>query len=153
MANQASVNLDGSPVNQPEGVVGNITEFGNDVMTLVELQAQLATLDFKEAMTRATIPLILIVVGAAFLLASLPVALLGIAWLLASALTISIGWAALLTAVVTAVVTAIVAFVALRSLLGALESFRHSREELARNIAWIRTVLVHSGRSIPRGRL
>jgi uncharacterized membrane protein YqjE len=152
MANQASVNLDGSAVNQPEGVVGNITEFGNDVMTLVELQAQLAALDFKEAMSRATVPLILIVVGAALLLASLPVALMGIAWLLASAFSLSIGWAALLTAVVTAAVTAIVAFVALRRLLGALDSFRHSREELARNIAWIRTVLVHSGRSIPRGR-
>ena len=109
MANQASVNLDGSTVNQPEGVVGNITEFGNDVMTLVELQAQLAALDFKETMSRATIPLILIVVGAALLLASLPVALLGIAWLLASALSMSIGWAALLTAAVAAVLTAIVA--------------------------------------------
>ena len=109
MANQASVNLDGSPVNQPEGVVGNITEFGNDVMTLIELQAQLAALDFKEAMARATIPLILIVVGAALLLASLPVALLGIAWLLATALSMSIGWAALLTAAVTAVVAAVVA--------------------------------------------
>jgi len=147
------VNLDGSTVNQPEGVVGNLTEFGNDVMTLIELQAQLAALDFKEAMSRATIPLILIVAGAALLLASLPVALLGVAWLLATALSIKIGWAALLTAAVTAVVTAIVAVVALRRLLASLESFRHSREELARNIAWIRTVLVHSGRSIPRGRL
>jgi hypothetical protein len=152
MANQASVNLDGSPVNQPEGVVGNITEFGNDVMTLVELQAQLAALDFKAAMARATIPLVLIVVGTSLLLASLPVALLGFAWLVASALSIDEGWAALLTAAVTAVVMAIVAAVALRRLLGSLESFRSSREELVRNIAWIRTVLVHSGRSIPRGR-
>ncbi len=152
MANQASVNLDGSPVNQPEGVVGNITEFGNDVVTLMELQAQLAALDFKSAMSRATIPMVLIAVGCALLLASLPVALLGVAWLLASALSMSVGWAALLTALVVALVSAVVAVVALRRLLGSLESFRHSREELVRNVSWIRTVLVHSGRSAPRGR-
>ena len=152
MANQASVNLDGSPVNQPEGVVGNITEFGNDVMTLVELQAQLAALDFKAAMARATIPLVLIAVGLALLLASLPVALLGIAALVARAFSMNVGWATLLTAAVAAIVAAIVAVVALKRFLGSLDSFRHSREELVRNIAWIRTVLVHSGRSIPRGR-
>jgi len=152
MANQASVNLDGSSVNQPEGVVGNITEFGNDVVTLLELQAQLARLNFKEAMTRATIPLVLVVVGLALLLASLPVALLGIAALLASALSISTGWATLLTALVAAVIAGVVATVSLTRILGSLESFRHSREELARNISWIRTVLVHSGRSAPRGR-
>jgi uncharacterized membrane protein YqjE len=120
-------------VNQPEGVVGNITEFGNDVMTLIELQAQLAALDSRRRCPRATVPLVLIV-GSGPLLASLPVALLGIAWLLASALSMSIGWAALLTAVVTAVVAAVVAAVALRRFLGSLDSFRHSREELARNI-------------------
>ncbi len=152
MANQASVNLDGSPVNQPEGVVGNITEFGNDVMTLVELQVQLAALDFKAAMARATIPLIFIVVGSALLLASLPVALLGIAWLVASALSMSIGWATLLTAVVAAVLAAVVAAVAYTRILSSLDGFRHTREELIRNISWIRTVLVHSGRSVPRGR-
>ncbi len=152
MANQASVNLDGSPVNQPEGVVGNITEFGNDVMTLVELQAQLATLDFKAAMARATIPLVLVAVGLALLLASLPVALLGIGALVASALSISIGWATLLTAVVAAIVAVVVAVVALGRFLGSLDSFRNSREELVRNISWLRTVVVHSGRSIPRGR-
>jgi len=152
MANQASVNLDGSPVNQPEGVVGNVAEFGNDVMTLVELQAQLAALDFNEAKSRAIIPLVLIVVSASLLLASLPVALLGIAWLVAAALSVSIGWAALLTAAVVAVVAVVVSAVSLNRLLGSLESFRHTREELARNVAWLRTVLVHSGRAIPRGR-
>ncbi|MEJ7639358.1 MAG: phage holin family protein [Singulisphaera sp.] len=152
MANQASVNLDGSPVNQPEGVVGNIAEFGNDVMTLVELQAQLAALDFKEVMSRATIPLVLIVVGLAILLASLPVALLGVAFLVASALSMSTGWGILLTAVVAAVLAAVVAAVAFTRLLSSLDSFRHTREELVRNVSWLRTVLVHSGRPAPRGR-
>jgi len=145
------VSNDGSG-GQPEGVVGNIAEFGNDVATLVELQAKLAALDFKESATRAIVPLVLVVVGVALLLASLPVALLGAAWLVASALSIQEGWAALLTAGVAAVVAAILAWVALTRLLVSFESFRRTREELVRNISWIRTVLVHSGRSIPKGR-
>jgi len=155
MANQAAMSNDGSggqPQGQPEGVVGNIAEFGNDVAPLAELQAKLATLDFKESTARAIVPLALVVGGIALLLASLPVALLGVAWLVASALSIREGWAALLTAGVAAVVAAILAWVALTRLLASFESFRRSREELVRNISWIRTVLVHSGRSIPKGR-
>jgi len=133
-------------------VVGNLTEFGNDVATLVELQAKLAALDFKAAMAQATIPLALMLVGLALLLASLPVALLGVGWLLASALRIDTGWALLLTAAVAAVVAGVVAWFSLRRIRSGLDSFQHSREELIRNISWIRTVLVHSGRSIPPGR-
>ncbi len=154
MADQASLrggsvqaNGNGSRSN---GVLGSLTEFGNDVATLAELQAKLAALDFQESSARAKLPLGLLAGGLALLTASLPVLLLGAAALLAEALHIREGWASLIVggaALATAV--ALVAVGAPR-LSASFESFRRSREELTRNLSWMRTVLLYSGRSVPR---
>jgi len=134
-------------------VVGSLAEFGNDIATLAELQAKLAVLDFKDSAARGTVPLALIVLGLAILLASLPVLLAGVALLVASALTISLGKAMLLTAIVALVVGAVVVVVAGILFTRSFASFRRTREELTRNLAWIRTILVYSGRALPkRGR-
>jgi uncharacterized membrane protein YqjE len=158
MADQASVratkpgsedngNTNGSPEKQ---VVGGIAEFGNDIATLVELQAKLAMADLKESVERALVPMVLIVLGLLFLFGALPVLLFGAAELVASALKIRIGWALLLTSGVTFLVAGTVVAVSARRLPASFSSFRRSREEFARNLAWIRTVLLYSGRSLPR---
>jgi len=131
-------------------VVGSIADFGNDMATLVELQAKLAALDMKECTTRATVPVAVLAVGLVVVLAAVPVALLGAADLIARALGIAPGWAMLLTAVAALVLAGAVSFLSVHELLKSLEPLRRSREELVRNLAWVRTVLVYSGRSTPR---
>jgi len=107
-------------------------------------------IDLSEALRKALIPLTLMVVGALFILGALPVLLFGVAELIVSAFNIKIGWALLLTSITTIVLAGAVFAICAFRIPDALSGFRRSREELQRNLAWIRTVLVHSGRSMPR---
>jgi uncharacterized membrane protein YqjE len=132
------------------GVVGSIAEFGNDVATLAELQAKLAALDLQECSRRAAAPLAAVAVGLGVMLAALTVALLGVADLLARALGIAEGWTMLMTAAAALLVAGLVLFLSVQGLTRSLEPLRRSREELVRNLSWVRTVLVYSGRSYPR---
>jgi len=158
MADQASVRSgipeaasDGKSNGAPEKrVVSGIAEFGNDIATLVELQAKLALLDSKECLEKAMVPVVLVVIALFAILGALPVLLFGIAELVASALKIGIGWALLLTSAVTLVLAGTVAAVSALRIGPSFSSFRRSREEFARNVAWIRTVLLYSGRNVPR---
>jgi len=156
MADQASVSGGTPPPRSngsPEGrVVGGIAEFGNDIMTLAELQVQLARYDLRECLGRALIPLGLVAAGLVVLLGTVPVTLLGVAALLATVLKISSGAAMLLTAVVVLILALIVMTVAVLRLIPSFNSFRRSQEEFSRNLAWIRTVVLYSGRSVPRRR-
>ena len=147
MADQASVKGGDGRSN---GVVGSVTELGNDVATLAELQAKLAALDFKESAELAVLPLRVGAAGWAVLLGSIPVLLLGVATLLASWLKINAGWALVLVAVVVMLLAWATVEIAGMKLSRCFQSFRRSREELFRNLSWIRTVLMYSGRSVPR---
>ncbi|AGA25401.1 phage holin family protein [Singulisphaera acidiphila] len=142
----------GSTNGSAENMVGSIAGFGNDVATLAELQLKLAALDFKETAGRALIPLALVVVGLVVILGSVPVAIGGVSLLIAQVLGISLGWALLLTAITILGLAALVVVIAGRKLGASLEGFQRSRDELIRNVSWIRTVLVHSGRAVPRRR-
>ena len=87
MVDQASVNGRGTarrPVSTSAEVDG-FAEFVDDVASLAELQAKLATADFQDCAQKSTIPIGLTVVGLALMMASVPVALLGTSWLLATA--------------------------------------------------------------------
>src|SRR5947209_3204012 len=112
------------PNGQPEGVVGGIAEFGNDIATLAELQFKLAMLDFSESAGRATLPLVLTLAGLAVLVASMPVALIGMAELLSAALSIPRGWALLLIAVLAMAGAAVVTVLAGLRFSRSFESFQ-----------------------------
>jgi len=139
-----------STTNGNEGVVGRLTGFGNDVFTLGELQAKLAAADLKECVDHAVTPLIAVVIGFAIFLAALPVAMLGAADVLARAAGLTPGAAMLITAAVGLAVAGGILFVFARRFTQSLQSFRRSREELVRNLSWIRTVVVYSGRDVPK---
>jgi hypothetical protein len=152
MADQASMSRNNGNHTRatPLGVVSNIADFGNDIATLVELQAKLAALDAKDGLSRATTSLIVLGVGSVVALASLPVILIGVADLVASNSRLSVGAARLIIGLAALILAGGSAYLGLRGSTSSLESFRRSREELARNLSWIRTVLVHSGRTAGR---
>jgi uncharacterized membrane protein YqjE len=133
-----------------ESVLGGIAGFSSDVMSLAELQAKLAALDLKESAARAAVPLALGSAGLGLALGSVPVFLAGAALLLAPVLKISIGLALLLAAAAAIVLALVLGGLAVIGLRHSFDSFRRSREELNRNVSWIRTVLVQSGRGVPR---
>jgi hypothetical protein len=130
----------------PTGVVQTLGEVGNDIMNLAELQAKLVALDAKEAVSRASLAVIAIAVGLVIAAASVPVALLGMADIVARTFQIQPGWAMLLTAAVALLFAGMIVGVFTRQIPEALKTFRRSKEEFERNLAWLRTVIVHSGR-------
>ena len=85
MAHQASLRpgiatarVSPAPPGQPEGIIGNLAEFGEDVFTLAELQGKLAARDLNDCVGRAIWPLIVGSVAAVVVLGTVPVALLGV---------------------------------------------------------------------------
>jgi len=154
MVDEASVNgrgtarVPGSSSAEFEGVA----EFVDDLASLAELQAKLAAADFRDAARKSAVPIVQTVVGLTVVVASVPVALLGAGWLLASTLKIHPGWAMLLTAGAATALGGLVAGVGGMQLSHSFDSFRRSRKQLTLNLAWIRTVVVASARPHARHR-
>jgi hypothetical protein len=131
----------------PGDVVTNVAEFGENLLTLAELQAKMAAIELKQNVQAVKFGGAVLVTGAVVGVAALPVALLGIAGLLATALNIPLGAAQLIVATVCFIIAGICAGVAIARLRGSDLGFPLSGEEFTRNINWVRTVLLHSGRS------
>ena len=129
MADQSSVNgqgtarVPGSSSAEFEGVA----EFVDDLASLAELQAKLAAADFRDAVRKSAVPIVLTVVGVTMLAASVLVALLAHGWLLASALNIHQGWAMIVTAGAAIVLAVFVAGWGGMRLTHSFDSFRRSR--------------------------
>jgi hypothetical protein len=100
----------------------------------------------------ATIPLIVVAAGSILAVGSVPVVLIGLADWIASSTRLSAGGAQLIVGLASLVVAGAAVMIAFRSSIRSLDSFRRSNEELTRNLSWIRTVLVHSGRTVSRPR-
>jgi hypothetical protein len=148
MADQATVSRNNGPniLASPLTMVGNIADFGNDIATLAELQAKLTLLDAKDAAAKATRPLIFLGAGLGLALASLPVILIGLADLIARSANLSTGVSQLIVGLTSLAIAGVAGFVGWKGSTDSLSSFRRSSEEFTRNVSWVRTVLVHSGR-------
>ncbi len=165
MANQATVRINGSlagrrgavvaePGNAtgpkdeggPGQVISGVAEFGDNLLSLCELQARLTAIEIRQNADAVKVTGAVILAGTALALASLPVILIGIAELLASGLGMNRGAAFLSVALVTLFIGGAGIAIAASQLRRAAVGFPISREELARNMNWVRTVLLHSGR-------
>jgi len=148
--------LNGGPrvrINSPlvDGVLGNLAEFGGDIASLAELQAELGVADLKEATRKATLPAAAVAVAIPLALGGVLVLLLGaVEGLVLAGMTRV--WALVVVGLAALIVAGVLGWLAARGLANSFESFRRSREELARNVAWIKTVLAYSGRAKPQRR-
>jgi uncharacterized membrane protein YqjE len=122
-------------------VAGSVSELAHDVIELSELQAKLFALDLKRSSQRTRTVLILAIVGLCILLGTIPVALLALAHLLIEQL----GWAQSAALGVAALVglglAAILVGIAWAMIKSGLLSLQRSREELSRNIEWLKSML------------
>lgn len=123
-----------------------LAEFAHDLISLGELQAQLFVLDLRELLRRVLIPVSAAAAGAILFLGSVPVLLAAAAYWLAAASDLTLAASLALIAgcaIIVSLVILVAAWIALRSSLNAID---RSREELIRNVRWIKTALKQSTR-------
>jgi hypothetical protein len=128
-------------------MVSGVAEFGENLLSLAELQARLVALELQQNLQAAKIRVPVILAGAVLAVVSLPLVLAGIAELLVSELGMKRGYALLGVAVVALAIAGTAIALAVVWLRRALTGFPISREEFVRNLNWVRTVLLHSGRA------
>jgi uncharacterized membrane protein YqjE len=129
-------------------VAASVSDLTHDVIELSELQVQLLTLDVKQSVEKARACLVLAVVGACMLLGTIPVALLAFAALLAEQLGWSYAAAGAMAAFVGLLIAGVVLGVAWSYIKKGLVSFDRSREELRRNVAWLKSTLRTRGQAV-----
>jgi uncharacterized membrane protein YqjE len=128
-------------------VAASVSDLTHDVIELSELQAQLFALDARQSMQKAKACLVLAVVGACLLLGTIPVALLTIAALLVEQLEWSYAAGAAAATFIGLLITGIVLGVAWTYVRKGLVSIDRSRDELRRNVAWLKSTLRTRGQA------
>ena len=132
-------------VQVPDSLQGSLTELGNDVITLAELQARLARTDLNETVKEARLPAIGLLAGLVVLLCCVPITLVGLAELLVWAELLPRFGAYLAVAGGAALLAGLASWLCLRALLQSGGAFERSRQELRRNVDWIIKVVSEGG--------
>lgn len=151
MAHQATMNGHRPAVDAGgqtfEGIASGLGAFGTNLASLAALQAQLAAHDFRDSLSRAAPWLATLLATFLIVSAAVVIGMLGLAdWLLTRSLADGIGQARLYVCLGGLILGALLATLAVARLRKSFNAFRRSQDELQRNVAWIRTVLAHSGR-------
>jgi hypothetical protein len=128
-------------------MVTNVAEFGENLLTLGELQGRLAAMELRQNVEAVKLGGAVFLAGAVLAMAGLPIALAGVAELLVSLAGMNRGFALLAVAVAAFAVAGTCIAIAAARLRASDVGFPLTMEEFARNLNWVRTVLVHSGRS------
>ena len=122
----------------PDGVAKDMGELTSDVMSLAQLQLELFTTDCRTGMKGLLTPVVLLLGAGLAAFGTVPVVLLLIAEVLVRVAGLS-QLAALSTAVLSGLFVAIVlGIVGWSQVRGVGRVFQRSREELIRNLNWIK---------------
>jgi len=135
------MNTDGRVRTEQPNVASSFSGLGHDAIELAELQAKLFSLDVKETTKSAGVSIALVIGSACVLLGSIPVLLIALAQLLVEQL----GWSQAASYGVAAFVGILVsvgicAAAWARFSIG-MATMKRSREELNRNVAWLKSNL------------
>jgi uncharacterized integral membrane protein len=123
------------------GVARNLAAIAHDVVTLAELQAQLARLDMKTALKKMKLPVAVLAVGAVLFLASIPLALVTVAHVLIYFTSLA-SWAAYLIVVAGGFLLGGLAMLfAISRIKSAGHTIDRSSTEFSNNVKWIKLVL------------
>ena len=122
----------------PRAVAVNVADVLHDVTELAELQAKLLFADSKDTMRRALLAAVVMVVGLCLVLGCIPVTLSAIGYAVHQQTSMSIPLSLTVAAggtLLLAVLLLVVGWLRLRRSFNTLD---RSREELSRNVAWIK---------------
>ena len=134
----------GSPEIAPKALARDVGEFAHDVLTLAELQAQLLAADVQECGQRVLVPGLVLLCGVALGLACFPIALAALALLFIQVFETSYAAGFLIAVVVGAVLSALLCVIGWLQIRERVAVLQRSRQELVRNLRWIRKVLERS---------
>jgi uncharacterized membrane protein YciS (DUF1049 family) len=135
------MNTNGHHRTTTPNVAASVSELTSNIIELTELQSQLVVLDVKKSVEKAKLCVILGIVAACLLLASIPVALIAFGYLLHQQLEWSIAASMGVAAFVGFALCGIVGGVAYTLMQNGVVTLERSRDELSRNIAWLKSTL------------
>jgi hypothetical protein len=128
------------PEAPPRAFARSLGEVGSDLLSLMELQARLGWEDLKTAGRQAAGGLAAAVVAAGCAIGGLPVLVLGLAEILVEMFGWSRGATLLVLGIVTVGASAILAYYGARRVFQNFAVFRRSKDELIRNLEWLKTL-------------
>jgi hypothetical protein len=143
MAHQTLLN---DKSDRPNGLMGNVSSFGNDLASLATLQTKLAAADMRESLLKAAPAIGGLAVLGLLSVAGMTALVAGLALWMAEALQLRPAVALILVGLGSLVVAALGAWLCARTFGSSFSTFRRSSEEFDRNLAWIKTTLTQSGR-------
>jgi len=146
---ETKMNTNGRPPTHEPNVAASFADLTHDVIELAELQTQLFMCDAKKTTQNARTALILCVLGVCLLLGCIPIALIALAellirqfeWTPAAGYAVATACGLLLSAIALGL-----GYVRFKN---GLVTIDRSREELNRNIAWLKSSLRSRSQSRP----
>lgn len=127
-----------SPVSGFAGQAANVL---GDLIELGELQARLVKADAHASAKQMTRPIAVLLVGVCAALASLPVLAIGCASCLAHFTALNAWQSQLLVGLLVAAIAAATVYLSVRAIRRSVLQFERSATELAKNLAWLKSVL------------
>ncbi len=131
----------GSSTAPPNGIAKDMGELTHDIVSLAELQFELFRNDCREGLKGLLLPAALLLLAGVVAVGTAPVALIGLAEFLAQAAGLSRAAAFSLAALGGLSVAAALGVAGWCRLRGAGRVLARSRDELTRNMTWIKQVL------------
>ncbi len=131
----------GSTRSPRDGLAKNVAELTHDIVSLAEFQFELFRSDCREGLKRMLVPIAMLLVAGTVAVGTVPIALTLIAELLAQAADISRAAAFSIAALIGFIVAVAIGVSGWYFMRGVVRVFERSREELARNMIWIKHAL------------